>query len=1214
MSFLRFVSVAAAAIACGAIGISACARSEEKESAPPATTLRTDVSLSATSPFRSMRAGFESVNRQLLARVESSGEIAVTKKGASSTLSLKTAFAGGETHREAPTLNPSGALERSLGNIVEHVESRADEIEVSWTLKNAPEGGDDFVVRQQFARADQPVRTTHGVRFPSAHLHVSDGTFIDARGKETHIPALLRDGFIEYRVAASTLRESAFPAVLDPTISPESILDPTVVSGYATQRGQVFHDSVFSSTGIAFDGTNYLVTWFDSRGVAPVFQGALVSPSGTIVSPNEIVFGGTIDSKSRYFNLYSTRMTETVAGAGGFLVVWTQEPIAGYDAQMFGQRVTSAGVLVDREPFSLGVLPIYHLVDYTSFGDSFAIPFVTFTSATEQTLKVAVINGVNQADPGVRFLESTAKVDFGKGDFEFDRVRAAGDLVVYGQWKNNTMGGFTHYETHSLRIGNSLSTPQEIDLGGGAFLDVARDSNGFYLLSEVLGGVNGEKLLRTLANDGVTLGEPTSFLHSDFSILHADDAGLLLRETYGPNYRVCPYTKSFDPSAPCFNGLVDRFAASPTKVAFSSTTDAFPARRSITTIEFWDRATGTRSTPERTVLPRSSNSQTVPVAAFDPTNAAYLAVWLDDAEGNDAIVPGTTDGGATSDASGGLRVMGARVRTVGGATQVDPAFPISAAGANAIVQPKVIWDGDRFRVAWQEQRIVDGDLQNRVMVTTVDASSSNAIDPIVVTSSSSAQLSIALSADTTTLTVAWVEGSEVSRVLAKRWPLSAAGINAEALVLSSSGPFTRASLAATFDGKQTILTWLEGPSFGGASFVSAQVEAIAFLDGSSTPSSTSFTLDSSFSAKENLHLASDGKRASVATWASYTGSGRREVRAKLIPRDAIVPTEDAAAVSLSVGPPSDDDNAYPSVAYSNDKESFFIAWSRRRANDWDILGNWVSFDGRVLDPAPGRLISATTAAAVADGGANAPGEDEAFPELCAGPTATAGLAYVRFDSRSNVRSLRARFRTVVSGRLSGETCGANDDCASRYCVDGICCHTACNDGCGQCGGEEGGEKGQCAPKKAGATCGVASRYACSGASTTCPSECTASDASVCAPGLVCRDSQCTPFAAQCFDDFSAITETGPVSCGGYRCTGGACKGTCESVDDCSPGNVCDFQGRCVAPPQVEDAPSCALSSSSSRKYVGGISVSMLIGAVVFGRRRRRCPRTPKNCP
>jgi len=1221
MKTLRFACTLAVGTAISLVGIGACSSTKEPQISIQGKPSAQVVSLSSKARFHPAGASFESAHGGLFAKVNERGELLVTRQGVPHTLSLATESAqregAGIGLTIAPALSRGGDVERTLGEVVESVELYGEGAEISWRMPSRPKGAGDFVVTQRVQHQGPAERVGSTIRFANEKLRIGDGTFVDAKGKATPVPATLRGDLIEYRVAASVIEESAYPAVLDPIISAEAEVDPTLSPGYATQWNAGFYPlfgygyNLVYESGVAFDGTNYFVAWVDRRGMDPIIRGALVSASGTLLSSQEIELGGTRDSKNRYLSLAVPRFVRVTAGPGGFLVIWTEVPTAGYFGEMVGRRVSSSGALVDAAPIALGTLPLDDGRALTATSDAFVIAYTTYTSATEQTIQVKLINGATVADPGVRTLESGVKWDQTQNESSVQRLKAAGDLIVYSF--RQAIAGNEQRTLYSMRVGASLSAPSTINTGNAHFSlnDMAKGGTKFYLLGNDTN--NGEYQLHTLEADGLTLGTSVTFPYY-ISTVVADANGLLIRDT-GNNF--CPYTLSLVPSGSCFPALTETSPIlSATKLASMSGLLDLPARGSVAALSFFDRGTG--AVASKTILPRSANAQNFPVIAFDPESSTYLAAWIDDTAADTEIVPGATDGGVTSGAAGGMRVVGARIHSnANGALQIEPPFAISQLGAQRIAQPRVIWDGGQFLTVWEEDRTIDTALAHRVLAAKVPVAS-GAIEPVLVTSSTDAPNSsvqpfvVAAAADSTGRTIVWTEGDfEDTRIYAKRWAFADAAPSAGApLRISSNEKFGRIELSAVFDGKQTLVVWVEG-----SVLFASHLSAVAFPDGSATPSSTPFVLDSSFSSKESLRISSDGKGQSAVVWASITGSGRREVRAKLIPRDKIVPTEDEAAASISVAPPSEDDSAYPSIAYSNDNESFMVAWSRRRSGggsggDWDVVANWVSLDGRVLDSAEGRLISGTTARSVSEaGGAVETGEDEALPEACTGPTATTGLAYVRLDSSAGVRSLRARFRTIVSGRLSGDACNANDDCASRYCVDGVCCHTACDGGCGQCGGENGSEKGQCAPKKAGTLCGLASRYACSGASTACAASCKEGEPNVCAPGLVCRDAQCTPFAASCYDDFHAITETGPVACGGYRCASGVCKGTCESADDCEPGNVCDFKGRCGAPPPLENAPGCSVGGS----FTGGwLAIGVVAAGIGATFRRRRAARRSRH--
>ena len=94
----------------------------------------------------------------------------------------------------------------------------------------------------------------------------------------------------------------------------------------------------------------------------------------------------------------------------------------------------------------------------------------------------------------------------------------------------------------------------------------------------------------------------------------------------------------------------------------------------------------------------------------------------------------------------------------------------------------------------------------------------------------------------------------------------------------------------------------------------------------------------------------------------------------------------------------------------------------------------------------------------------------------------------------------------------GESCASVSDCRSGFCVDGICCDTACDAGCETCSGT--GTMGTCSPAGAGAECRAATGECdivetCSGTERTCPADVVEFDGTSCdgAAG-VCMDGSC----------------------------------------------------------------------------------------------------------
>jgi len=167
---------------------------------------------------------------------------------------------------------------------------------------------------------------------------------------------------------------------------------------------------------------------------------------------------------------------------------------------------------------------------------------------------------------------------------------------------------------------------------------------------------------------------------------------------------------------------------------------------------------------------------------------------------------------------------------------------------------------------------------------------------------------------------------------------------------------------------------------------------------------------------------------------------------------------------------------------------------------------------------------------------------------------------------------------VLTAQANGTTCAGSPQCASGFCVDGICCNTACTDRCAAC--NLTGKIGTCsavtgapvAPRKA---CPISTTDACKsqacdgvdpiachlvGASATC-------GAAACADGLETHASTCNG-AGKCNDV--------PKSCGAYACGTTTCKASCAATPDCAAGYFCSA-GACI--PVLGLGATCADSSA-----------------------------------
>lgn len=166
-------------------------------------------------------------------------------------------------------------------------------------------------------------------------------------------------------------------------------------------------------------------------------------------------------------------------------------------------------------------------------------------------------------------------------------------------------------------------------------------------------------------------------------------------------------------------------------------------------------------------------------------------------------------------------------------------------------------------------------------------------------------------------------------------------------------------------------------------------------------------------------------------------------------------------------------------------------------------------------------------------------------------------------------------------RANGEACGAGGECRTGFCVDGVCCDTACNGVCESCAAPV---KGTCSPvpantdpdqeckpearpdagvSDASAEAGIEINVPDGGALASDDAPCAGScnGARACAyPGKekVCGSEFCnTPSQAAAFTcDAKGRCDIGFTECGNFACEGTSCLKGCTAPDDCGPESVC----------------------------------------------------------
>jgi hypothetical protein len=212
------------------------------------------------------------------------------------------------------------------------------------------------------------------------------------------------------------------------------------------------------------------------------------------------------------------------------------------------------------------------------------------------------------------------------------------------------------------------------------------------------------------------------------------------------------------------------------------------------------------------------------------------------------------------------------------------------------------------------------------------------------------------------------------------------------------------------------------------------------------------------------------------------------------------------------------------------------------------------------------------------------GTQDCAPYLCD----AAGNQCKTTCANSDAECIAGDYCTGPSGQClikasMGGGCGANHQCQSGFCVDGVCCGTACTGGCqactaakkgsgvdGACGAVAAGTDpdGEC-PDQGPASCGTDG--SCDGAGA-----CRKYASGTVCVGQTCQNGSTLNKTHTCNGSGTCITPTPATQgCAPYVCASNACGTTCAIDAQCASGDYC-LGGVCVA----QLAPGSACSATN----------------------------------
>ncbi len=195
------------------------------------------------------------------------------------------------------------------------------------------------------------------------------------------------------------------------------VLDPQGIAVSTTASGQ-------GSPALAFDGTSFLVAWSDSRSVSPDIYGARVTPAAVVLDPTGIAVSRAADCRW---------LPAVVSDGANFLVVW-QDSRNGDSTDIYGARVTPAGVVLDTTGFAISTAARNQCGPALAFdGANFLVVWQDSRNGDSTDIYGARVTPAGEVLDPAGIAVSTAADDQGYPVVAFD---GASFLVAWTDWRS----------------------------------------------------------------------------------------------------------------------------------------------------------------------------------------------------------------------------------------------------------------------------------------------------------------------------------------------------------------------------------------------------------------------------------------------------------------------------------------------------------------------------------------------------------------------------------------------------------------------------------------------------------------------------------------------------------------------------------------------------------------------------------------------------------
>jgi hypothetical protein len=1070
-----------------------------------------------------------------------------------------------EEQAASSVLEPDGSVSLRRADVTERIENDGAGIEQSWRFDQPPSGTGDLLVRVRAGGERYSASSDHGLHFGSASgpgLRYGTATWVDASGKRTVVVPRFDAvaGEIVMAVPDAVVASSQYPAVLDPTLTPETEIDKPIAGSSA---GGDQNAPSITSQG---PGKGYFAVWYDRRGVRPAIYGARIATDGKVIDDTGIPIATSVGSNQPYI----------AAADAGYLVIWTVSYIDVYQQPgVYAVRLDADGAALDQSPVTIAANVTNVQGPTAAFdGTNWFAAWHRYVGGTTSYDIFGARIGKTGAPLDATPIEISKDVDA-----EFYPVVRFDGTDFFVTWRSYISVFGRKFGKNGVAIGARtalVTSPSGSLYNFDATFDGTRHVVSWSTYNN--NGVNGQDIyarrfaISGAPQDAADIPIAVDANYDDRPRVTSDGTNFLVTFSrsgllYGT--RMSPAGAVLDTPAQLATGTgtyYDYALASDGQGSLVVNSEyVSPVGYDVKEVRI---AKGPPAAVAPVVVSKAANSETQPSVAWNGTT--HYAVWIDSRDGQ----PG---------------IWGARL---GADAQPQPPLKIASdVKYTQLSPPRIATDGAGFLVVFYAYDSMLG--RPIVYGQRIDGTGalSGALFELTSVNPNIYQYGNPDAAfDGTNFLIVWEQRSNDGQSIGGvRLPKAATTpVDKEPLRISTlSIDEQRTTPSLAFDGANYFVSWITARNTASNILVSHVYGTRVSKEGSSLDGETA--LCDAFLLQRAPRVAADTKHGGFfVAWEDYrTALEAADIYgARVSPMGQNLDTTNGMKIATGM-----QDESGPDVAYADDETNWVVAYRDLRSKQtYDIYGAWISLAGTNHDP-NGFLLSAEAG-------------DEEAPALSTSTPGKLVLAYERLDPRTGYGSYRLRARAVDSGAPIAAACSTNDDCATRNCVDKVCCSTACG-ACGVCNVTPG----TCTPRAAGTESPTCPTYKCQG-TTDCPNKCN-TDAD-CASNASCDPATKTCVSRViCADSQTLKDLTGKqTSCAPYGCIADACRTQCGSVDDCAMGFVCDYGGRCVEAP-TGDATGCMVAPASSNGNGNGsdgtalLAGSLWIAAALLGRRRRR---------